>query len=144
MSPSRLISNIHNKQIHIPRFEIDTVDLVAMAHRLTAELSFSPELAAQITSPANAESAFIILHLKDTGFKFCDEDPLLVISTDVSDPSSGLYANGGNYALTVGAPGFAPWPPGTDFFAAQIFILCFQVGQYSHHQFKLQPEMRLL
>lgn len=41
---------------------------------------------------------------------FSEEDPLLLVVTDVNNADSVLYFNAGNYGLNIGAPGYRVWP----------------------------------
>ena len=74
--------------------------------RLVGEMGCKRDLALQLGLSQQAA----LLSLKDSGFKLAEDDPLLLIVPDLSDPRSVEYFSSGNYGLPVGYPGALAWP----------------------------------
>ena len=53
-----------------------------------------------------------LLDLEASGFKISEDDPLLLVNVDNSNPDSVGYANGGNYGINANTPGHLAWPGG--------------------------------
>lgn len=76
---------------------------------LVDEWSFEESLARKMEENGSAKA---LIDLEKSGFKISEGDPLLLCVVDCGNDHSVRYANGGNFALPVGAPGHAAWPGG--------------------------------
>ena len=77
---------------------------------LVEEWSFEESLARKMEENGSAKA---LIDLEQSGFKISEGDPLLLCVVDFGkNDLSVKYANGGNFALPVGAPGHVAWPGG--------------------------------